>query len=97
MDLLKPRRYDGHVDEYKLQFSFNGAASCATLPSHAKLRCMCVTTGEQHITPWVLMLGKHAPKVPMILFNIVRSGDEIRRVNVEVGHQALPLVSDRLN
>jgi hypothetical protein len=41
-------------------------------------------TGEQHITPWVLMLGKHAPKVPMLVFNIVRSGDEIRRVNVEV-------------
>jgi hypothetical protein len=27
MDLLKPKRYNGEVDEYKLQFSFNGAVS----------------------------------------------------------------------
>jgi hypothetical protein len=25
MELLKPKRFDGHVEEYKLQFSFNGA------------------------------------------------------------------------
>jgi hypothetical protein len=34
MDLLKPKRYNGEVDEYKLQFSFNGAVSYVAVAAY---------------------------------------------------------------
>lgn len=40
--------------------------------------------GEQHITPWLQLIGRGAPSAPYVEVNLVRSGDALRSVTAAV-------------
>ena len=56
---------------------------CAT-PMGFLCRCCPPFTGERHITPWLHILGKVVPSPPYVEVALLRSGDSLRQVRVQV-------------
>jgi len=40
--------------------------------------------GDRHVTPWLTIIGKYAPTVPILEVELRRSGDELLGVNAKV-------------
>ena len=43
-----------------------------------------MSAGDRHFTPWLKVLGRGAPKVPMVKMHLASRGSELASVQAEV-------------